>query len=208
MPSGLVVLFLVILLLFFVVTGWTLFFGWIFSLIFDLTLFEGALLAALNTATVSYIFSKLNASVSTLTDEAFDLETELTPPIPPERFFKSEADQTRGNWYRYQTANNIYDELQANTHLAGIGMMNHQQLQELAIRLTDITVSSLKQKPSTNKKIALRLSDLQSEMKKMDQQPYDDDILRLALNVVNVDLSMGTLPEIIRRNLWDQRIDS
>jgi hypothetical protein len=102
---GVTVVLAVVLILIIVLMGWSLFLGWILSLIFPFDLFEGSLLAMLASGIAAYVF--VNSPKPE--DDAWE-NVISTHDIPSERFFKSDEDKTWENWARYEIANAILYE--------------------------------------------------------------------------------------------------
>jgi hypothetical protein len=209
---GVVVLFLLIFLLFFLATilliAWAILLGWLLTLIQPLgfTLFEGSLLGLLATITIGVAtYRLLTARVPsfdpTEEDEADWDDEDENYPIPSTRFYKSEEDKTYEAWYRYEVANAIFLEFQDDPEVSGI--MGDPQLQELAIRLAAISVAALKRKQRHPVNVSVSVQAMKNEMEKMGQRPYDEGILRAAVRGVNETLSADPeLSQIPRQKLW------
>ncbi|NUM43881.1 MAG: hypothetical protein HUU38_04175 [Anaerolineales bacterium] len=191
-----------------VLLGLSLLVGWLLTLILPFTLFEGTLLGlvaliALGVLAVN-IFKGLPLP---------DLDTPYTEDlddfkdIPEERIFKTEQDRTLENQYRYEMANRVYGEFQQNP--SEFSAMNDKQQQELALRLADIALTILKQKPVTATRLNLTANALKKQMQKMNQQPYSDDILDTALSGLNdyIFENFEDLSESIRLKDWHNRLD-
>ena len=188
--------------------------GWVLTLFFPFSLFEGSLLGILASIIVGSFWMRFITSFPALglgdyDEDDFDLEDfeEEYDQIPPSRFYRTRADQTWETWIRYQIANDIYMAFQDSPHpVAPIG---RRQLQELAIRLADITVSLLKTKSTRVNKLEITPPALKKQMGKIGQRPYDDDILSLAATAINEDLiyHYSDIMRIIRGKLWNQPAD-
>jgi hypothetical protein len=186
---------------------WSIGLGWLLTKIFGFTLFEGSLLAMFSSVSVGYVLVRLLA----ITPPDFDFDDNdsaikaLHADIPMSRFVKSEANKTLEAWFSYSLANNVYLELQQNPRLSA--QMDPPHLQELSIRLSEIIVKLLKRKPIRKKKVRITLADLREQMTLMDQKPYDDDILTLAVGAANMLLSISSAENVVRQKLWDRHTD-
>jgi hypothetical protein len=182
--------------------------GWILTLILPFTLFEGALLVMLASVIVGIIGSNLVRSLSDsawdLTDDDYDEGEDDRGGIPASRFFKTSADGTWEAWFRYEIANDIYGEFLVSP--TQIAPMDDRQLQELAIRLADTAVAILKARKPRVRRVEITQAMLAREMTKAGQQPYDDDILGMAVTAIsmNLDYYQEDLIRIIRDKSWDE----
>jgi hypothetical protein len=82
--------------------------------------------------------------------------------------------------------------------------MTAEQLESLAIRLSDAAVAILKRKSPRATRFDVTMSQLRSQLKRMDQQPYDEDIMRVALDGINLALTAGPVEFAVRKKMWDQ----
>lgn len=190
-----------------VVIGLALGAGWLLTLVLPFTLFEGSLLAIIAIAIVAnYWYQFLRSVAVPESDEYDDFEVD-DMAIPATRFYKSEVDKTWQAWVRFQISNNIYAELQESPR--PVARMDQKQLQELAIRLADVTISWLKTKSPNVKQLRVTMANLKREMSKSGQQPYDDDILGLAIMAINEELTYHyeDIVAIIQARLWDKPCD-
>lgn len=184
--------------------GWGLLIGWLLSQVFSFSHFEGTLLTLIATGFVihlllSFFLAMAQSSLGTAEEDIDDL-MEIEYAIPAERFFKDESERTWAAWCRFQLANSIYDDLQDTPRMPS---MSPSQMQELAIRLADIGLSILREKPRRGSRTVLSISDFQKKMKAMDMKPYDNDILHVAVNAANFMMAMPLMQNIFRENLWD-----
>jgi hypothetical protein len=193
---GLAVVVTVVLGVVVVVLGWSLFLGWILTLILPFDLFEGSLLAMLASGIAAYVF------FNSPKPESVDWEDEVsTHDIPMGRFFKSDEDKTWENWARYEVANAILYEFKQSLKT---GTMNAEQTESMAIRLSDAAVAILKRKSPRTTKFEVTLAQLRSQLKRMDVQPYDEDIMQAAVEGINLALTAPPVVFAIRKKMWDQ----
>ena len=193
------------------VLGLALGLGWILTLFLPFTLFEASLLGIIASIIVGSVWYNLLGSIPGLDNREYlpdedylDFDDE---GIPASKFYKTNAGRTWEAWFRYQIANGIYVEFQDSP--SPVAPLGEKQLQELAIRLADITIALLKARPSQSKQLKVTMSTVKRQMTKMGQRPYDDNILRLAITAINEDLDYHyeDLTEVIRARLWDQPCD-
>ncbi len=213
MRAFLLILIIIVLLIisFALVIGVALGVGWILTLFLPFSLFEATLLgmiAALVTWTVwRNILDSIKPFGSDDKEEPELEDLEDFDEIPPSRFYRTDADRTWENWFRYMIANTTYEDF---LDLPGrIAQMNDRQLQELSIRLTDAAMAALKVKSPRTKQLSVTKGMLKHEMTKMGQKPYDDDILDTAVSAINDELDslQEELREVIRGKLWDEPVD-
>ena len=185
-------------------TGWSIGLGWLLTQLLPVfNLFEASLLIMLASIAVAYIGSQVMTTPVPSTDLAEGLEDLDSSPIPSERFFNSEMDKTGEAVLRYRLANGIYLDLEDETDVSR--MMRREQLEELAVRLTDLAVGMLKRKGKQSGRIGLTVSALTREMEKKGQKPYDADIMRVAIDAINEQLFFDLdLIEIVRQKRWDE----
>jgi hypothetical protein len=81
------------------------------------------------------------------------------------------------------------------------------QRQELAIRLAEIGVERLKQKSTRAKRLKVTLEELKQQMTAMDLQPYDDDLLRVAVSACNRALLQPEIERGVRGKRWQKVTD-
>jgi hypothetical protein len=74
----------------------------------------------------------------------------------------------------------------------------------LSIRLADIATSLLKRKTARTRNLTVDIGGLRREMARMRQRAYDDDILRLATNAINVNMDYyeEIILDLIREGGW------
>ncbi len=124
--------------------------------------------------------------------------------IPMGRFYESAKERTWENWLQAEVANDIYAEFQDAP--STVANLNHTQLQELSIRLAQAGVNMIKRKTGRARRLSSTLNDLRRELNNMGQRAYDEDILRMALSAINMNLNFfeDPLREVIRSQQWDQ----
>jgi hypothetical protein len=194
--GGIMIFLTIMLIVIIVLMGWSLFLGLILSLILPFDLFEGSLLAMLASGIAAYVF--INGPKPE--DDAWE-NVVSTHDIPSARFFKSDEDKTWENWARYEIANAILYEFKQSLKP---GTMTAEQLESLAIRLSGAAVAILKRKSPRATRFDVTMSQLRSQLKRMDQQPYDEDIMRVALDGINLALTAGPVEFAVRKKMWDQ----
>jgi hypothetical protein len=199
---------------FFVVAGVALGMGWVLRLLLPFTLFEAALLGLLFSVTGIYLLATLFRTFGVEENLSFPVMNNRLRPIPAEqkaykalpstRFYATPGERTWDAWLRREIANDIYMEFQDAPYTTS--SMNDTQVQALAIRLADIALGVLKQKTQRAKHLKFNLATLKREMQRQGQRAYDDDILRLALNGINVNIEFyeDDLLELIRTQAWQQ----
>ncbi len=193
-----------------VVLAWALGVGWVLTLFLPFSLFEGALLGLISAGMVAFALHRiLSSEISPFSDyededgELFDI-LDGYEVIPENRFYKNNAGKTWEAWVKHEIANGIYEEMQDSD--VSFGSMGKRQLQELAIRLADIGVAVLKTK-AKNRTLRVTVSNLRSQMKKINQRPYDNDILELAADAINNELEYEEITDVVRGKLWKQPCD-
>lgn len=186
--------------------------GWLLTLFLPFTLFEASLLAMGACVVVGAFWYNVVRSLSDFApgsysyppheDEDFGYDE-----IPASQFYKTKSGKTWEAWFRYQIANDIYMEFQDAPNR--VAPMGQKQLQALAIRLSELAVSMLKAKTARTKQLRVTKNALRQQMKKIGQQPYDDDILSLALAGINenVDYYYEELIEVIQDKAWEKPTD-
>lgn len=212
--TGLLMLLGLGLVLMLLLFGWSLGLGWLISRLLSFTLFEGTLLSLLITLAVTTILGRVilssPSSEPPWLDEVWDDEDEDEDyTIPPSRFWKRDNERTAEKFTHYVFANEIYT--QASDSPQARGFMGEQQLQELSIRLGELALQVLKKKRKNARELSITPGQLQQQMKQMNLQPYDSEILALAAKVVNElldedDDDEGLLTDIIRQKLWLKQI--
>ncbi len=188
--------------------------GWILTFIFPVfTLFQGSILGMFAVMVVLMIwYNLLTAMVpfrqngydenGTYEDDGNESNNDEYDEIPTTRFYKAKDDQTWGAWFRYQIANGIYMEFQDSPR--PVAQMGQRQIQELAIRLADMALELCKRKPTHTRTFKITMSALKQEMSRIGQRPYDDDILKLAVEAINDELSYEDVQDIIRTKRWEE----
>ena len=187
------------------------------------SLFEATLLSLISIGIVSLLFYRLVQSfigflISSSDEEEgedeYSLDTETSKEqgftykeIPVSRFDETGGERTWQTWLRYQLANDIYMEFQETPE--HVPNMNDRQLQELTIRLADITIAILRAKTIQAKRLRIPMSRFKQQMVRMDQKPYDDDILVVALGAINLDIDhyYDEILGVIQNKQWDEPTD-
>jgi hypothetical protein len=176
--------------------------GWLLTLIFPFSLFEGTVVGMLSAAITRAIWRNvLQGMPPVFEDDDADFYDD---EIPPSRFREAQGGGSWENWFRYNLANSIYEDfLDAPYWSSSTG---ERQLQELAIRIGDAALAGLKKKPPQTRRLSVSRKMLQHELSSIGQQPYDDDILDSAVASVNVTLVHlgGDLRMVIQEDLWDE----
>ena len=197
------------------VLGFAMGIGWLLTLFLPFDLFQASLLAIIAAVIAVVFWRTFLSSVLPfgLGEDEYDEEDEYDyvdddfNRIPESRFFKKNADKTWEAWLQYHIANSIYIEFQDSDQ--PVAPMGEKQLQELAIRLADITISLLKTKSSRAKQLKVTIAVLKRQMNKMGQRPYDENILRLATTAINdeLDYHYEDVIMVIRSKLWNEFYD-
>jgi hypothetical protein len=191
-----------------IVLGVALGVGWALTRFLPLSLFEATLLSMITTVIAWNAWRNILSPMADFGSDDYEEEPEWEEPdeIPPSRFYRTDADRTWENWFRYILANTTYEDF---LDLGGFAQMNDQQLQELSIRLTDAAVAGLKTKSLRTKRLRVGKGMLKHEITRMGQQPYDDEILDVAVNAINDELGslQQELREVIRGKLWNEPMD-
>ena len=198
-----IVILLIVLIAHALVLGWAIGLGWVLGRFLPLSLFEGALLAILATGIVVYIGRNLLAVGLPDADEADEEEEEEEDFISPDRFYETEQDKTWEAWLRYRFANVIYEYLLTGPPF--IISMSDRQLENMSIRLADAGVALLRSGGRSRKKPPrITIATLRRQMKEMEMRPYNDEILRLAVEAFHEEMDFGGVQEVIEGNLWDE----
>lgn len=188
----------VLLLVFFL--AWGIGLGWLAIRWLPFSLFQSALLCLVATFTLFYAFFMETAAVR----EQLELEDDwlhVDAPIELERFMGEAGKRTGDVWFRYVTANAIYEELTETPRL--MGSMGEPQAQELAMRLAEVSTAVLQRKPNNTRTFRITRAALQKQMGRMKQRPYDDDLLDLTVNVINEQIETDmTLQMVAQNRLW------
>ena len=197
-----------------VIIGWSYGVGWIAAQFLPFTLFEATLLGMLASIFVFFLGSRILSSLLSEGEETMEAGRGPDPSlfitrlpeeegIPASRFVQSEEDETDESWFRYQMANDIYDDLLADLDLDAT--MGETQAKELAVRLTDVVTAVFKARPKKprSQRVTITVAQLKKQMDKMGLRPYDNDILKTTANAVNERLSFDDeLADIVRQKTW------
>lgn len=188
--------------------------AWLLRLFLSLSLFESALLGFIFAAGAIYLLLTVGSAIGPpapawrpRSNAAYPIEEDEGreyKQIAPARFYDSPAERTWQAFLSYEIANDIYMDLQDAPSVTS--PMNDSQVQELSIRLAQIGMAILKRKTPRARDLSVNLSALKREMQRMGQRPYDDDILRVAVDGINanVDYYADELYEIIRTQGWNR----
>jgi hypothetical protein len=196
-----------------VVIGWSYGIGWIAGQFLPFTPFEATLLGMLASIFVFFLGSRILSALLSEGEQTTETNHGSGPPlfmsdlpeddIPASRFVQSEEDETDESWFRYQIANDIYDDLLAELDLDAT--MGETQVKELAVRLTDVVTAVCKARPKKprSQRVTITTAQLKKQMDKMGLRPYDNDILKTTANAVNERLSYDDeLADIVRQKTW------
>lgn len=196
--------------------GWSAGVGWIVTRFLPFTLFEATLLGMIASIFVFFFIPRILSIFIDEGKQGFSEEESNGSPyaaalpaeegISPDRFVQSEEDETDEAWFRYQIANDIYDDLLAKLDLDAT--MGETQVKALAVRLVDVVTTAFKSRPKKpgHQRVTITVAQLKKQMDKMDLRPYDDDILTTTANAVNERLAYDDeLADIVRRKTWRQR---
>ncbi|MCL4868002.1 MAG: hypothetical protein KJ063_03455 [Anaerolineae bacterium] len=193
-----------------IVIGWSLLLAWPLSRWLPISLGEGAILTSIasfiatlvwyrildlgrpSVAPIQYVSSEENED-----DDGLWYEEDY--PIPSQRFAPTHNERTGENWLRYDLANEL--ALAIDDTPAAKGLMNEKQIHELAIRLSNMIVTMVKDKPEVA--LHINLPTLKKQMSKMGLSPYDDAILRVTLQTWKEEIDYPEVRELIYEQLWD-----
>lgn len=191
---------ILILLMVTVILGWSMLFGWLLSMIVALSFFEGSLLVMLATFAAGYMIFRFQTDV---TSSAWLEEDDDFYQIAPDRFVSSSAERTWENWLRYELANAVNAQFRE----AGMGgeTLSEQDLREIAVRIADVAVAAVRRRSPRTHPLRLTDEQLKAQMRRMELQPYDDDILAEAATGINLMLSTPMVTRVVREQLWDDR---
>jgi hypothetical protein len=180
--------------------------GYILSLILPFSLFEGSLLSIIAVISGGALWYMITRSVFTPTSE-------LTPEgvgfqeIPPDRFWQTPEERTWQNWLQYVLANSIYEIVEE--VWAEPADMDELEAQELSIELAEAALGIIKRRAAQARTLRMTRAMLRRELAKEGHPFYDDELLDLAADAVNLPLmSMEEkLREIAREQRWDEKAD-
>ncbi len=202
-----ILIILVVVVSFALVFGAALGVGWVLARFLPFSLFEATLLSMIATMIIWTVWRNILSSVRDFGPDVDEEEPEWgLDEIPPSRFYRTDADRTWENWFRYILANATYEDF---LNSGWTAQMNEGQLKELSIRLTDAAIAGLKAKSSRTKRLRVSKGMLKHEITKMGQKPYDDDILDTAVSAINDELGslQEELRDVIRGRLWNEPVD-
>ena len=190
--------------------------GHLLMRIFPLSLFEATVLSTTFTLITIYLItfvvslfspSSFSRQLMEYQDEDEEWQSAFIQ-IPTSRFYASEDGRTWEAWLRAEIANDIYMEFQNEENR--VVNLNDTQMQELAIRLSDLAISILKRKRGGRGRLTINMSSLRRELSRMGQRAYDDRIMRLALGAINMNLDHYSveLMRVIHAQAWDELADT
>lgn len=132
-----------------------------------------------------------------------DSEADEYQTIPQERFFADSSSRTWEAWLEAELANDIYAEFQEAPDT--VSNLNPMQIQELSIRLAEAGVNIIQRKTGRSRHLSCNLNDLRRELNRNGQKAYDEDILRMALAAINMNLNFyeDALRDVIRSKSWN-----
>jgi hypothetical protein len=191
-----------------VILAWSLGIGWLLARLLPFSWFEASLLTIISSITVAYAGWRLLQISPPLSSEDGLTEDELSalfePAISTDRFHEEgKSDQRAEVWFRYEIANDLYWEFENTPSIAR--SMDETEMKELAIRLTNIAVDLLKQRTSRARQVRVTKTQLERQMEKIEQRPYDDDILSAAVRSINDSLAADDeLAEIVHARRWNE----
>lgn len=177
--------------------------GWVLSRFLPFSLFEATLLGMFAAMASGMFWYKILRSLPPLNSEEEEDDSEVDE-IPETRFWRTSEDRTWANWIRYMLANSIYEELLESPRWTED--MVETQLQELAIRLSDVALGALRAKSFRDKRLRVNREMLRQAMVKSGQRPYENDLLDTAVTAVNMELTdlEAEFRKVIRGQLWDK----
>lgn len=196
----------ILLVLFFLVVGtavifgWSIGIGWLLTLFLPFTWFEASLLVMLASIAIGALGARMLLSMP---PPMTDSESLFDPPIASDRFYSSGERVTFEAWFRFEMANDVFWELMDTPSIGN--SMDERETKELAIRLTDVAVNSLKNRKSSAYRVKVSKNQLMQQMKKMQLRPYDDDMLQAAADAITLRLSHDEMmADIVRDQSWDE----
>jgi hypothetical protein len=198
-----IIIVVLVILSFALVIGLSLGLGWLLTLFLPFSLFEATLLGMVAAGVTGVVWRNIFRAAPPFDYEEEGEDEAEVEEIPQTRFWKTSTDQTWENWLRYVMANSIY---QGFFDSPDEPALDEEQLQDIAIRLADAALGSLRARSPRTKRLKVNKAMLKQQMSKMGQQPYTDDILNTAVASVNMELVYldEALKEVMRRRLWNQ----
>lgn len=194
-----IVVFIVILLVVTaVVLAWSLVLGALLSALLPFSLFEGSLLGLFSSAVAGYFLTKMLPKSPDFDWDELDFGAR---DIPEDKFFAPDESVTWGRQAQYEIANEVLRQLKM---LGNTGQMSDEQIEALAIRLSEPAVEVLKRKSPRTTNFDITVTQLRKQLESMDQQPYDDDIMRAAVKGINLVANSGPGEKVIRLKLWQK----
>lgn len=210
----LIILFvlLVILISLAMAVVWIVGIGWLLSRWLPLSLGEGAIIVGIASGLALLIWFRIfdwsrtvpsGLSISRLPQGEFipdddEIWYSEDYPISSQRFAATLDERTAENWLRYDFANELALAIEESPPAKGL--MNDSQVQELAIRLSDMIVQMAKEKPASASRLNMPV--LKKRMTQLGFAPYDDAILKETLRVWQKQHSYEEVRDIINEKLW------
>ena len=114
---------------------------------------------------------------------------------------KPGASITWGEQAQYEIANEILRQF---NDLENTSQMNDEQLEALAIRLSEPAVDVLKRKSPRTTSFDITVTQLRNQLESMDLQSYDDDIMGAAVEGINLVANSVPAEKVIRQKLWKE----
>ena len=182
---------LVFLLALGVILTWSLFFGWLLSLLLPLTLFEGGLLVMI--ASIAIFHAILNSSPNLIYEDQFQEEDDDDNEwaIPLSTFAPTENDLTWESWVHHYLANEFYYHFPEDT----------EDREKWAIHISGAAIAVLKRK-SERAPIRLTANQLRRQLDKTDMSPDSDLLLAELTELVNGFTSLPPVTDIIQQKKW------
>ena len=182
--------------------------GWVLTQVIpNFSLFEATVLIILAGIVASMLFDKITSFFAGIDTDEFELGTfpyEDDPHniIVIDRFAET-ADEFDGEaYFRYHTANAIFDGLNDIPRTAGLS--TQRELIELSIRLTDPVVSIFKRRKKRVNHVTITVGVVKKELDRAGLRPYDKGILETAVSSVNEALEINeNLRNIVNDHDWD-----
>jgi hypothetical protein len=180
--------------------------GYILSLFLPFSLFESSLLSIIAIIASGALWYRILQSI-------FSPTPELAPEgvgfqeISPDRFWQTSKERTWQNWLWYVLANSIYEAVEE--VWAEPEDMDELEAQELSIELADVALDIIKRRAVQARTLRITRAMLRREISKEGYPFYEDDLLELAADSMNIPLmSMEEkLREIAREQRWDEEAD-
>jgi len=185
-----------------VLLSWSLFWGWLLTLVLPFTLFEGALLIMIATMFVTYGIASASKMLPPLLED-WEEEEDITNHymLPFNQFMGSKQDYNWENWVRYNLANEVdyvYREFLEDDNLSD------EARESMAIHMADAAIEVLKRK-SFVPPDGITTNQLNRQLNKMNVQLEHERYLDLALSGINEVITYPYIEIVIRQKKWKQR---